>query len=180
MLNMENTALVVIDVQGKLAQVMDGKEELFANLKRIIQGVQVLELPIIWTEQLPEKLGDTTPEIAELLQKTAQPISKISFSCCGNQPFMTELERINRKQLLITGIETHICVYQTTIELLGRGYELQLVTDAVASRLPKNKEIGLQRMKEAGAKLTSTEMALFELLRTAEGPQFKSISKIVK
>jgi nicotinamidase-related amidase len=180
MLTINNTALLVIDVQGKLAQLMDQKEELFANLKKIIKGAQVLELPLIWTEQVPKKLGATTPEIAELLVDSAQPISKASFSCCGVQPFMAALEQLNRRQILVTGIETHICVYQTALDLLAQGYEVHLVVDAVSSRRAENKQIGLDRMNEAGATLTSTEMALFELLRVAEGDKFRQIARIVK
>lgn len=180
MLTIDNTALIVIDVQGKLAQLMFQKEELFANLEKIIKGAQVLELPIIWTEQVPEKLGPTTPEIAELLLDSVQPISKASFSCWGVQPFKTALEQLNRRQILVAGIETHICVYQTTLDLLAQGYEVHLVADAVSSRTAANRQIGLNRIKEAGATLTSTEMALFELLRVAEGDKFKQIAKIVK
>lgn len=180
MLTVENTALIVIDVQGKLAQLMHQKEALFDNLQKIIKGMQVLEIPIIWTEQVPEKLGQTTPEIARLLANTARPISKSSFSCCGHQPFMDRLTTLNRKQVLLTGIEAHICVYQTAVDLLNLGYEVQVVADAVSSRVAENKQIGLERVKQAGATLTSTEMALFELLRAAEGAKFREITKIVK
>ncbi len=180
MLNIDNTALLVIDVQGKLAQLMHDKEALFANLDRIIRGAQVLNIPIIWTEQVPEKLGQTTPEIADLLANGATPLSKASFSCCGTPPFMTELQALNRGQLLLTGIETHICIYQTSLDLLNVGYEVQIVADAVSSRTAENKQVGLNRVKEAGGIITSTEMALFELLRVAEGDQFRQIAKIVK
>jgi len=180
MLNVDNTALLVIDVQGKLAQLMHDKEQLFANLDRIIRGAQVLDIPIIWTEQVPEKLGQTTPEIAELLVGSATPISKASFSCCGTPPFTAELQTLNRRQLLVTGIETHICIYQTSIDLLNLDYDVQVVADAVSSRTAENKQIGLARVKEAGAVVTSTEMALFELLRVAEGDRFRQIARIVK
>lgn len=180
MLNIDHTALLVIDVQGKLAQLMHDKEKLFANLARIIKGAQVLEIPIIWTEQVPEKLGQTTPEIAELLTGSATPLPKASFSCCGIPPFMAELQALNRGQLLLTGIETHICLYQTAVDLLNMGYEVQVVADAVSSRTAENKQVGLERIKAAGGIITSTEMALFELLRVAEGEQFRQIAKIVK
>lgn len=180
MLSIDNTALLVIDVQGRLAQVMHNKETLFANVERMIQGAKVLDLPILWSEQVPEKLGATLPEFADLLSEVSQPISKSSFSCCGAEPFMTALTNTDCRQVLVIGIETHVCVYQTTLDLLNLDYEVQLVTDAVASRAPENKAIGLERMKEAGATLTSTEMALFELLRVAEGDKFRAISKLVK
>ncbi|MBN1991737.1 MAG: hydrolase [Anaerolineae bacterium] len=180
MLKVNNTALIVIDVQGKLAQLMYQKEELFAHLEQIIKGCQVLAIPIIWTEQVPEKLGPTLPEFAELLAPNGDPLAKSSFSCCGHQPFMAALQALERKQILLTGIETHVCVYQTALDLLEAGYEVQVVADAVSSRTKQNRKIGLERMKEAEAKLTSTEMALFELLRVAEGDQFRQIARIVK
>lgn len=180
MLTLDNTALIVIDVQGKLAQLMYQKEILFANLHRMIKGAQILEIPIVWTEQVPDKLGQTTPEIHRLLIETTQPISKASFSCCGHQPFMEQLRPLNRRQILLSGIETHICVYQTAIDLLEQNYEVEVVTDAVSSRSTENRQVGLMRMQEAGARLTTTEMALFELMRTAEGPKFKAIAKLVK
>lgn len=180
MLNVKDTALIVIDVQGKLAQLMHQRERLFANVKRMIKGAQVLDIPLLWTEQVPDKLGPTTPEIAELLAGSVRPISKTSFSCCGHPPFMEAFKTLDRRQVLVTGIEAHVCVYQTALDLLDMGYEVQVVTDAVSSRIAENKQIGLDRMQKAGATLTSTEMALFELLRTAEGEQFKAITKIVK
>lgn len=180
MLNPNNAALVVIDVQGRLAQLMHNKESFFANVERMIKGAQVLDLPILWSEQAPEKLGETIPQLRELLLESSQPVAKVSFSCCGNHSFMNQLKSLKRDQLLITGLETHICVYQTTRDLLDLGYKVQVVADAVSSRTLENKQLGLERMKEAGASLTSTEMSLFELLRVAEGPKFKTISQLVK
>jgi len=180
MLKIDDTVLLVIDVQGKLAQLMHHKEAFFANLEKIIKGIQVLNIPILWTEQVPDKLGPTSPEIATLLAQKADPVAKSSFSCCGHLPFMNALKALNRQQILLTGIETHICVYQTALDLLNAGYEVQVITDAVSSRTAENKHVALERMKETGATLTSTEMALFELLRVAAGPQFKEIAKIVK
>jgi len=180
MLTLDNTILLVIDVQGKLAQLMDQKEALFDNLSRMIKGAQILEIPILWTEQAPDKLGQTTPEIGQLLSETGRPISKTSFSCCGHPPFAAQLKALERRQILLTGIETHICVYQTAIDLLAQNYEVEVVADAVSARRAENKQIGLARMQEAGARLTSAEMALFELLQAAEGPKFKEIARLVK
>ncbi len=180
MLNIDNTVLLVVDVQGKLAQLMHDKDNFFTNVERMISGAQVLDLPIIWTEQVPEKLGETIPQLRQLLLENSTHISKISFSCWGEESFRQQLTDLNRKQLLITGLETHICVHQTTADLLELGYEIQLVTDAVSSRTAENRHLGITRMRDAGATLTSTEMALFELLRSAEGPKFKAISKLVK
>jgi nicotinamidase-related amidase len=180
MLTTDNTALLVIDMQGRLAQVMHNKEQLFANVERIIRGAKLLNLPIIWTEQVPEKLGATLPPIAELMQDVAQPIAKSSFSCCGVASFTEQLAATGRRQILMAGIETHVCVYQTALDLLDQDYHVELVTDAVSSRTDENRQLAIERIKEAGATLTSTEMALFELLRAADQPQFREISKIVK
>lgn len=179
MLKSENAVLIVIDVQEKLAYKMHEKEALFETLQKIIKGIQVLEIPIIWAEQYPEGLGKTIPEVADLLTDI-QPISKRSFSCCDNQAFMQKFKAVNRKQVLIVGIETHVCVYQTAMNLLELGYEIQIVADAVSSRRFEDKKIGLERMRSEGAKLASTEMVLFELLRVAKGEKFKEILKIVK
>lgn len=178
--HLEETALVVIDVQGKLAQLMAQKDVLFANLHRMIEGAKILEIPILWTEQVPEKLGPTTPEIGQLLAETTQPISKVCFSCWGDQTFLAQAKALPRSQFLLAGIETHICVYQTARDLLAHGYEVHVVADAVSSRAAANKQIGLQRMKDDGAVITSTEMALFELMQVAEGPKFKAITRLVK
>lgn len=179
MLKTENVVLIIVDIQGNLALSMHGKELLFQNVQKLVKGIQVLEIPIIWVEQNPQGLGPTIPEIADLLSNI-QPISKMSFSCCRNDNFMQALKALNRKQVLISGIETHVCVYQTAADLVDLGYELQVVTDAVASRTIENKEIGLQKMRDSGVSLTSVETALFELLGVAEGKQFKEILKIVK
>lgn len=180
MLNLNNTTLLIIDVQERLVPVMLNKEKLLDNLQRLIKGANVLKLPIIYTEQVPEKLGPTLPEIADLLTEASDPISKSSFSCYSCSPFVEQLKELGRTQVLVAGIETHVCVYQTAIDLLEQGYEVQLVTDAVSSRTAENRQLAVNRMKEAGAKLTSTEMALFELLRVAEGDKFRQVSRIVK
>jgi hypothetical protein len=179
MLMLEKTALIIIDVQDKLAQLMHRKEALFESLQKIIKGAQILEIPILWLEQNPEGLGPTIPEVADLLSN-AEPISKLSFSACRNDRFMRALKALNRKEILITGIEAHVCVYQTAVDLVNLGYEVQVVADAVSSRTIENKDVGLQKMRDNGVSLTSAETALFELLKVAEGKQFKEILKVVK
>ena len=179
MLKIENTTLLIVDIQGNLAHLMHGKELLFKNVQKLIKGIQILGIPILWVEQNPRGLGPTIPEIADLLSNI-QPISKMSFSSCRNDRFLQALNALNRKQVLIAGIEAHVCVYQTAAELVDIGYDVQVVTDAVSSRNMENKEIGLQRMRDSGVSLTSVETALFELLKVAEGEQFREILKIVK
>lgn len=179
MLNPDQTTLVIVDVQGKLAQLMADRETLFANLRRMIQGSRALDMPVIWVEQLPGKLGPSIPEIAEELPDQ-QPICKETFSCGGNDEFNAALAATGCSQVLLTGIETHICVYQTACDLLQGGYGVEVVTDATASRIPGNKGLGIDKMQRLGATLTSTEMILFELMRTASHPAFRAIQKIVK
>ena len=179
MLNKENTVLIVVDVQGKLATLLHKQERLFKNVIRMIQGAKVLNLPVIWTEQIPDKLGETAPEIKKELEGV-ELLTKTTFSCCGGPGFNEKLNGLNRKQILLTGIETHVCVYQTAIDLLKAGYEVHLVKDAVSSRIKENYSLGVEKIKDAGAQLTSVEMALFEMLKVAEGEQFKKIIQIVK
>lgn len=179
MITTEDTALVLVDVQGKLAQSMHNKKDLFENLKKMVKGAQVLGIPILWAEQNPDGLGPTMPEIAELFTNQS-PVSKFSFSCCGSEQFLRDLEAVNRKNILIVGIEAHVCVYQTAADLVNLNYDVQVVADAVASRTAENKQIGLEKSKDAGASLTSTETALFELLKEAKGDKFKEIINLVK
>lgn len=180
MLVKDNCALLVVDVQGKLAQMMDQKEQLFNNLQILIKGSQILKLPIIWVEQYPQGLGPTIPEVANLLSGSAKPISKKTFNACLTEKFMQRLKELNRNQLLMCGIETHICIYQTTVSLLQHGYQVHVVADAVSSRTAENRELGLHKMVANGAELTGVEMALYELLKVAEGQEFKEVLKLVK
>lgn len=179
MLTTENSVLLVIDVQGKLAQIMHERDALFTNVRKMIKGAQVLGVPIIWVEQNPKGLGPTVPEIRELLAGLS-PVEKFSFSCWGEKSFVDELKSLGRRQVLLAGIEAHVCIYQTAMDLLAAGYEVQVVADAVSSRTKENKEIALVKVRDLGAALTSTETALFELLRVAKGPKFKEILQIVK
>ena len=179
MLTTDNTALVVIDVQGKLASLMDQSERLIHNLGVLIQGVKILELPVFWLEQYPKGLGATVPEIAELLAG-GEPLPKMSFSACGQETFMERLRESGRKRVLLAGIESHVCVYQTARDLLAEGFEVEVVVDAISSRTAENKVIGLKKMQRLGAELTSVETALFELMRTAEAPRFKDVARLLR
>jgi nicotinamidase-related amidase len=176
---MDATVLVVIDVQEKLVKPMHQMEALIDNQHRLIRGMLALDVPMLCTEQNPNGLGGTIPEIASLLEGVAA-ISKNCFSCSDSEPFMQSLKNLNRKNVLLAGIETHICVYQTALGLIQAGYHVEVVADACASRRPENNQIGLYKANNAGAEITSVETALFELLKVAEGPIFKEILKIVK
>ena len=179
MLSVDNSVLLVIDVQEKLFRAIHQKEQLMDNLQRLIKGIKILEIPILLTEQYPQGLGSTIPEIAQLLPDI-RPLPKICFSCCGDEAFLQAFKKLNRKQVLIAGIESHVCVYQTAADLLTAGYEVYAVSDTISSRNEQNSDIGLKMMTQLGAKITSTEAALFELLKVAKGDKFKAISQIVR
>jgi nicotinamidase-related amidase len=179
MLDEKDCCLVVVDVQGKLAQLMHDKDNLFKNIRILIQAAKILNTPILWCQQVPAALGPTIPQIAELLTDN-QPINKSSFSCFGCEDFNNKLERLGRKQVLLCGIETHVCVYQTVVDLIEKDFEVDVICDAVSSRTPENKQAGLNRIAAEGVRVISTEMVLFEILKTADHPQFKQIAKLVK
>jgi nicotinamidase-related amidase len=179
MLTVTDSVLLVIDVQEKLFRVMYQKEQLADNLQRLIKGIQVLEVPVLVTEQYPQGLGPTIPEIAQLLADV-KPYPKVNFSCCGDEAFLQGFKQLRRKQVLIAGIESHVCVYQTAADLIAAGYEVYVVSDAVSSRTEQNKNTGIKMMLQSGSKLTGTEAALFELLKVAKGDKFKAISQIVR
>ncbi len=179
MITPKETLLLIIDVQGRLAQSVFQPEVLERNIKKLLRACKILDVPILLTEQYPKGLGRTVDSLGELMPGTL-PVEKISFSCCGTPEFMRQLRSFNRNDILVAGMETHVCVYQTAVELLDFGYNVHLVTDCVSSRTEENKLLGIRCIEKAGASLTSTEMALFELLRVAEGERFKAISNIVK
>lgn len=155
------------------------KEKLLHNVTKLIQGAKVLEIPIMITEQYPKGLGPTIPEIKTLIPDL-KPIEKVCFNCCDEDLFNKALGALKRKQILIAGIEAHICVYQTATALARAGYEVQVVGDCISSRGLENKLAALSRMSAAGIGVTTIEMALFELLKVAKGDKFKQISNIVK
>lgn len=179
MLSRAAAVLVIVDIQGNLAQAMYDKDNLFANTIKLVKGFKTLGLPIIVTEQTPDKLGKTLPSIAAELEGI-EPIAKESFSCWPNVQFREQLESLSRRHIVLLGIESHVCVYQTTLDLLANGYSVHLVADAVSSRTAENRQIGIDAMKSAGAQIASTEMVLFELLRTAADSRAREIFKIVK
>ncbi|MFZ2146320.1 MAG: hydrolase [Sedimentisphaerales bacterium] len=179
MLDIQNCCLVVVDVQGELAQLMHGKQALFENIQVLIQASKILNIPILWCQQCPDALGPTVSEISQLLTDN-EPINKSAFSCCGSEQFNIRLNELARQQILLCGIETHVCIYQTAVDLLRKGFNVDVIADAVSSRALENKQIAIDRMAAEGANISCTEMALFELLRTAEHPQFKKIAKLIK
>ncbi len=179
MLRIDQTVLVVVDVQGKLAQLMFERDRLFEQLQRLARGAQALQLPVLLTEQNPARMGGTIEELRALLPGVTA-IPKMSFGCGGEPTFMQQLEALRRRQVLLVGIETHVCVFQTAAQLVEKLIEVQVVADAVSSRTETNYRLGLERIRAAGATLTSVESALFELMGTADHPAFRTVLGIVK
>ena len=178
MLEIDNTVLVLVDFQGKLARIVQDSEQVIASACKLARAAAVLELPIIWTEQNPAGLGSTVEELAGLLP--GEPIAKQAFSCWREPAFAKALTGMARRSVLLAGIETHICVFQTAADLCNAGYNVHVVAEAVSSRTAANRQIGLARIGAAGATVTSVEMAVFELLGAAGGEKFKEILKIIK
>ncbi|KXH86947.1 hydrolase [Sporosarcina sp. HYO08] len=179
MFTKDQTVFVLVDVQGKLARIVHDSEAFIDNLGKLINCLRVLDVPIIWLEQYPDGLGPTVEEISKQLEGL-EPIPKMTFSACKTVAFMNALKATERQKILIAGIETHICVYQTAAELKELNYDVQVVEDAVSSRTLANKQLGLEKMKALGIFGTSVEMAIYELLETADAKEFKQILKIIK
>jgi nicotinamidase-related amidase len=179
MLDCADTVVLVVDLQEKLVRAMHAREDLILNAQQLVRGACALSVPILCTEQNPKGLGSTVPEIAAAMPGV-QPIGKFSFGCCACEDFVRALRASGRRNVLVAGIETHVCVYQTARELIEKGYHVEVVADACSSRTLQNKQIGLDKIRDAGAAITSVETALFELLKVAEGPVFKHILQVVK
>lgn len=172
----DDTALVIIDVQDRLLPYIHGGGRVVANAVKLIRFAKIVGLPILWAEQ--EKLGDTAAPIRTELPDQA-PVRKVEFGCLANGEFRAQLEALGRKTLLLAGIEAHVCVAQTALQALP-GYAVHVVGDAVSSRAPENCEVALARLRQAGAVITSTEMAIYELLVQAGTEEFRQVLPLVK
>jgi nicotinamidase-related amidase len=179
-LSRETAALAVIDMQEAFRPVMADFGEVASRIGQAVEGARLLEVPVIVTEQYPRGLKHTAQEILARLSHDAKPIEKSCFSSCGAEDFFNALTNRKIKQVIVCGIETHICVLQTSLDLLAGGYEVFLLTDCITSRRPDNKQAAFARLTQAGAVPSSLEMALFEMMRTAEAPQFKAIQALIK
>jgi nicotinamidase-related amidase len=179
-LDRNNSVLVVIDVQDKLCRAMDEKvlEKLTVNIVVLQETARELRIPMVATEQYVKGIGETIPPLKEKLTDPA--LEKMTFSCCGEAPFPDRLKALGKKQVIVTGMEAHVCVLQTVIELLDAGYHVHLVKDAVMSRRKENWQVGIDAAISAGAVITSTEAVLFQLLRVAGSDEFKKLAKLVK
>ena len=172
----ENTVLVIVDVQEKLHPHVEKSKETRKAVVKLIEFAKIWNIPIILSEQYPRGLGQTIPGIKEVLPEYA-PIEKNTFSCFGTQDFEEAVKATGKTNLAITGIETHVCVFQTTRDALEKGYSVHLISDAVSSRSKKDKHVGIERMKELGATISSSEMMMFEIMEKAGTPEFKQVSQ---
>jgi nicotinamidase-related amidase len=183
LLNREDAVLVIVDIQERLVTAID--RELYRvalkNTLIMVEAAGTLELPIIVTEQYPKGLGHTVPEVGEALQgKDVSLVEKSTFSCARDKTFLGLLGGKARRQAILVGMETHVCVYQTAVDLLRAGYSVFVIDDAVSSRFPHNYSSGLRSMIHAGATVFSTETALFSMLKSAGTAEFKKISSLLK
>jgi nicotinamidase-related amidase len=178
-LNKGDAVLLIVDIQDKLAAVMKDRESVVRNNLHLIELAKMIGLPVLVSEQYPKGLGTTVPELREALP-AYKPIEKMTFDCCGQPAFLETLKGHGKKTVILTGMETHICVLQTCVGLLQGGINVHVVQDAVCSRTEGNWHTGIEYMRDAGAVVTCTETVLFQLLKVAGTEEFKAISKRIK
>lgn len=179
-LEKEKAVLVVIDVQEKLIPAMDERicGQLVGHINMLVEGFKAMGLPVIATEQYPRGLGHTIEELTAATQQDC--VEKVAFSCAGEPKFMAALEKTGAKQVVLVGMESHVCVYQTMIDLLDRGYVVHLVRDAICSRFKSDYQTAIAMAAQMGAVLTTTEIALFQLVGVAGSDDFKMVSKLAR
>ncbi len=179
LLTSQNAVLLIVDVQERFRRVMADYPVLIKNISILAEAAKILRVPVVVTEQYPQGLGSTVPEIQGVLGEHKQ-FEKSCFSTCGNPEFNDWLKAQKRSQIIVSGIEAHVCVNQSVHDLLGQNYQVHVVTDAISSRIPTNKDIGIQKMVSSGALVSSVEMALFEMLQESGTDDFKAVQKLVK
>lgn len=176
----EHSLLVIVDIQAKLTAAMPAAETMLANAGKLITAAGLLNIPVLVTEQYPQGLGSTEASLSEKLPEHTPVFEKTGFSCCAAEGFIAALKNTKRHQIILTGQETHVCVLQTALELLHRGYQIYVVEDAVCSRQSGHKSNALQRMQTLGVTVCNYESVLFEWLRHSRHAQFKAISALVR
>ena len=169
----------MIDAQEKLMSVMGQRDATLNNMVKLIHLAKWFELPVLLTEQMPQNIGKTLDEVKSLLPDL-KPIEKVEFDCCTVSEFSQKLESLGLKTIILSGIESHVCVFQTCLSLLERGYRVFVPRDAVDSRTMENHQTGLELMREAGAVITSTETVIFQLLKKAGTDDFRAMLKVIK
>lgn len=173
----DDSALVVVDVQEKLMPLIPGRQRLIWNIRRLLDGAKLLAVPAVATEQYPQGLGATVPELAARLES---PPAKVLFSCRECHALFENLAARGVNKLLLAGIETHVCIQQTALDMLAAGFRVYLAVDAIGARFPLDHEIALRRLEASGGVLTTTEAVLFEWCAAASHPHFKQISQLVR
>jgi nicotinamidase-related amidase len=179
-LDAQQAVLVVVDLQEAFRAPIFEFEKITARTAIVIEAAKLLGVPILVTEQVPAKLGATVDEIKRALPESVEPIGKSAFSAGGAPGFVAALERLMRRQIILCGIESHVCMNQTAHDLLSMGYQVHVVDNCTSSRTPENRQIGLEKMMRSGALPCSCEMALFELMVDAKHEQFRAVSKLIK
>jgi nicotinamidase-related amidase len=175
----EDTLAIVIDVQERLFPYIADNVQLSQSIIKLLEGIKVFDIPILLTEQYKKGLGETIPEIKSTISPSFS-FEKLAFSCCDEPVFMQKLEQTGKKNIIICGIESHICILQTTIDLIKNNFQPIVVADCVSSRKLIDKQFALDRMRQEGAIVSTYESLLFELCRFAGNDQFKAIAKIIK
>ena len=178
-LSREDSLLLVIDMQEKLLPAIGGSETVLYNVTRMVKAAQIMQVPVMVTEQYPRGLGGTESALRELLGGV-KTYEKTTFSCFGGPGFEEGLRSVGKSQLVLVGIETHICVCQTALDALARDYQVFLINEAIGSRTAENKFLGLERIREAGGVISGVEMAIYEWLGQAGGPEFKAVLPLIK
>lgn len=178
-LHRDSTGLLIIDIQERINAVMKYRERVIKNTVKLINGFNILNSPIFITEQYRKGLGPTERPILDVL-KQPEIIEKLNFSCCAELPLMEQLRSKKIQQVVVCGIETHVCILQTSLDLLAEGFQVHLVCDAISSRRKLDHTTAIYRMSQAGVILTTTESVLFEILERAVTPEFKRISQLIK
>jgi len=179
MLSIENTLLLVVDIQARLMPFINNNEELERKCGIFIKGCRLLDVPILTVQQYTKGLGETMPSLQSALGEF-EPVEKITFSCYGDTKFIEKLSEYGKKNIFVIGIESHICVQQTVLDLLENGYNAYVIADCLGSRFETDKHYAEKRMRQAGAIITTAESALFELLKRADHPKRKEIQGLIK
>ena len=175
----QNAVLVVIDIQELFRPLIYDMKNVISNSSRLVRFCDELEIPVIFSEHYSKAFGHTVKEISKAAHQY-KPVEKISFSCAGDHGFLSKLESTKRRQIILCGIETHVCVYQTARDLLQKKYQVGIASDAISSRNISNRNLGLAYMRDLGAQVMTTEMLMFEILKTAKTDDFKNVANILK
>jgi nicotinamidase-related amidase len=174
-----STALLVVDIQEKLVPSLPKYPEVEPQIRRLIQALRALKLPILLTEQYPKGLGQTLASIKEVLPE-CRPIEKVTFSCCGQPEVLAALSATGAQAVVVAGVEAHVCVQQTTLDLIAAGYRVHIPADAICSRRKMDWQMAVERMRDAGAVITTSQSVIFELLERAGTPEFREVLPLLR